>query len=218
MLLFCHLFFIYEYSYISIINIGAIKYSFYYFIFGKPFMSLAYVILGFLQKQDMTGYDLKTTCFDQCIAHLWPADQGQIYKTLDKLFEQGWINCHVEIQSDRPNRKVYTLTELGKAELVRWLQSPQPLPTVRDTLLVQLFFAAELPDVAIANLLQQQLADHYKKVHEYEAIKLPSIDNELTSREKIIHQLLWELITRREQVYIDWLKSAITTLTENIDK
>lgn len=102
-------------------------------------MSLAYVILGFLQKQDMTGYDLKTNCFDQCIAHLWPADQAQIYKTLDRLFEQGWIDCHVEIQRDRPNRKVYSLTELGKAELILWLQCPQPLPIVREPLLVQLF-------------------------------------------------------------------------------
>lgn len=179
-------------------------------------MSLAYVILGFLQKQDMTGYDLKTSCFDQCIAHLWPADQAQIYKTLDKLFEQGWINCHVEIQCDRPNRKVYSLTELGKTELVRWLQSPQPLPTVRDTLLVQLFFGAELPNEAIASLLEQQLAAHYEKISDYQAIKLVSVDHELAAREQIIHQLLWELIIHREQVYIDWLKSAIATLTENI--
>ncbi|MBD2503094.1 PadR family transcriptional regulator [Anabaena azotica] len=180
-------------------------------------MSLAYVILGFLQKQDMTGYDLKTSCFDKCIAHLWPADQAQIYKTLDKLFEQGWISCHVEIQRDRPNRKVYSLTEAGKTELGRWLQSSQPLPTVRDTLLVQLYFAAELPNEAIATLLEQQLAAHYEKISDYEAIKLSSVDNELATREQIIHQLLCELIIHREQVYIDWLKSAIATLTENID-
>jgi len=176
-------------------------------------MSLAYVILGFLQKQDMTGYDLKTSCFDQRIAHLWPADQAQIYKTLDKLFEQGWINCHVEIQRDRPNRKVYSLTEQGQAELVRWLQSPQPLPTVRDTLLVQLFFAAELPNEAIVSLLEKELAAHYEKISHYKATKLPFLDNELATREQIIHQLVWELIMQREQVYIGWLKSAIATLT-----
>lgn len=69
-------------------------------------MSLAHAILGFLQKQKMTGYDLKISCFDQCLAHLWPADQAHIYKTLDKLLEQDWITCNVEIQHDRPNRKV----------------------------------------------------------------------------------------------------------------
>ena len=73
-------------------------------IFGKPSMSLAHAILSLLQQEEMTGYDLKTTCFDQCIAHLWPADQAQIYRTLDKLVEQGRITCTVEIQLAGPNR------------------------------------------------------------------------------------------------------------------
>jgi DNA-binding PadR family transcriptional regulator len=73
-------------------------------------MSLAHVILGLLQQQERTGYDLKTECFDDCISHLWPADQAQIYRTLDKLESQGWITCTVEIQHDRPNRKVYRIT------------------------------------------------------------------------------------------------------------
>ncbi|MBC1216854.1 PadR family transcriptional regulator [Trichormus variabilis ARAD] len=175
-------------------------------------MSLAYIILGFLQKEDMTGYDLKTNCFDQCIAHLWPADQGQIYKTLDKLFEQGWINCHVEIQRDRPNRKVYSLTEMGKTEFVRWLQSPQPLPIVREPLLVQLFFAAQLSNEAIASLLQQQLAAHDEKISSCEAINFPPVEDELGMREQLIHRLMVELIVRREETYIDWLKSAIKML------
>ncbi|HEY9876051.1 MAG TPA: PadR family transcriptional regulator, partial [Candidatus Obscuribacterales bacterium] len=79
-------------------------------------MSLAHAILGLLQQEEMTGYDLKTSCFDGCIAHLWPADQAQIYRTLDKLVEQGWITCTVEIQRDRPNRKVYSVTEAGASE------------------------------------------------------------------------------------------------------
>ncbi|MBV8884697.1 MAG: PadR family transcriptional regulator, partial [Chroococcidiopsidaceae cyanobacterium CP_BM_RX_35] len=83
-------------------------------------MSLAHVILGLLQQQERTGYDLKTTCFDDCIAHLWQADQAQIYRTLDKLEEQGQISCTVKIQHDRPNRKIYSVTEAGKTELVRW--------------------------------------------------------------------------------------------------
>ena len=54
-------------------------------------MSLAYAILGLLQQEERTGYDLKTSCFNQTVAHLWSADQAQIYKTLDKLVERGWI-------------------------------------------------------------------------------------------------------------------------------
>ena len=107
-------------------------------------MSLAHTILGFLQQEKMTGYDLKTSCFDECIAHLWPADLAQIYRTLDKLVEHGWITCSIEIQRDRPNRKVYSLTEPGKAELIRWLGCHQPLPTIREPLLVQAVFRSTI--------------------------------------------------------------------------
>ena len=176
-------------------------------------MSLAHVILGLLQQEEMTGYDLKTSCFDQCIAHLWPADQAQIYRTLDKLVDQGWITCTVEIQHDRPNRKVYSLTESGEVELRRWLESHQPLPTVREPFLVQLHFAAQLPNDAIIHLLEQQLAARREKLAECEQVKLPPLDDESASREQVMQRLVLELVIRREQTYIDWLKRAIALLS-----
>ncbi len=175
-------------------------------------MSLAHAILGLLQQEERTGYDLKTSCFDQSIAHLWPADQAQIYRTLDKLVEQGWVTCTIEIQHDRPNRKIYSVTEAGKAELIRWLQSPQPLPTVREPLLVQLFFAAQLSNEAIIQLLEQQLAARREKLAECENIELPQLGDRSASREQIMQRLGLELVSRREQTYIDWLKTAIDVI------
>ncbi|MBD2004521.1 MULTISPECIES: PadR family transcriptional regulator [Cyanophyceae] len=177
-------------------------------------MSLAHAILGLLQQQERTGYDLKTGCFDGCIAHLWPADQAQIYRTLDKLVEQGWITCTVEIQSDRPNRKVYSLTEAGLAELIRWLQCPQPLATVREPLLIQMYFAAQLSNDAIINLLEQQLAARREKLAECENIDLPTLGDKAASREQIMQRLVLELVMRREQTYIDSLKSAIDVIRQ----
>ncbi len=175
-------------------------------------MSLAHAILGLLQQEERTGYDLKTSCFDQSIAHLWPADQAQIYRTLDKLVEQGWVTCTIEIQHDRPNRKIYSVTEAGKAELIRWLQSPQPLPTVREPLLVQLFFAAQLSNEAIIQLLEQQLAARREKLAECENIEFPQLGDQSASREQIMQRLGLELVSRREQTYIDWLKTAIDVI------
>ncbi len=176
-------------------------------------MSLAHAILGLLLRQEMTGYDLKTSCFSQTIAHFWPADQAQIYRTLDKLEQQGWISCTVEIQHDRPNRKVYRVTEAGKAELVRWLGCPQPLPTVRDPLLIQMFFAARvLPLDAIIHLLEQQQATRRQKLAECEAIELPPLGNASASREQMMQRLVLELVIRQEQTYIDWLDMAIEVI------
>lgn len=176
---------------------------------GKPPMSLAHVILGLLQQQERTGYDLKTECFNDCIAHLWQADQAQIYRTLDKLEGQGWISCTVEIQHDRPNRKVYRITAAGEAELTQWLQTHQPLPILREPLLVQLHFAAQLSDQMIIRLLEQELEARREKLAECEAIRLPSLDDPTATREQKMQRLVLELVTRREQTYLNWLKDAI---------
>ncbi|KYC44093.1 PadR family transcriptional regulator [Scytonema hofmannii PCC 7110] len=175
-------------------------------------MSLAHAIMGLLQQEEMTGYDLKTSCFDRTIAHLWQADQAQIYRTLDKLEERGWISCTVEIQRDRPNRKVYRLTEAGKAEFTRWLQEPHPLPTVRDPLRIQMFFAAQLPDNAIIKLLEQQRAARCEKLEKCKAIELPLLDNLSNNRQQILQRLVLELVLRQEQTYIDWLDMAIEVI------
>lgn len=172
-------------------------------------MSLTYAILGFLQQAQRTGYDLKTDCFDPCMTYLWAADQAQIYKTLDKLVARGWISCQVEIQHDRPNRKIYNINETGKAELTKWLKCHQSLPTVREPFLVQLFFAAQLPNTAIAQLLDEQLAARQEKLAKCQKINLPTFD---TSREQVLQQLLMDLAIKREQSYIEWLKTAIDTI------
>jgi len=175
-------------------------------------MSLAHVILGLLQQQEQTGYDLKTQCFDDCIAHLWQADQAQIYRTLDKLEAQGCITCSVEIQHDRPNRKVYRITAVGEAALTCWLQTHHPLPTVREPLLAQLYFAAQLPDEVIIGLLEQELKSRQAKLAECKVVSEQTPDFSKTSREQRMHQLVLDLSMRREQTYLDWLQDAIAAL------
>ena len=172
-------------------------------------MSLAHVILGLLQQQERTGYDLKTECFNQCIAHLWQADQAQIYRTLDKLEAQGWVICTVEIQHDRPNRKVFQITETGEAELIQWLQTHQPLPILREPLLAQLYFAARLPNETIVHLLEQELESRRRKLAECKAVDVPSLNDPAASRDQKMHRLVLELVIQREQTYLDWLKHAI---------
>jgi DNA-binding PadR family transcriptional regulator len=170
-------------------------------------MSLSHAILGFLQQQPLTGYDLKTQCFDISVANFWPADQAQIYRTLDRLEEQGWVESELEIQRDRPNRKVYHITEAGRAELARWLITPQPLPIHREPFLVQLFFAAQLPDETILDLLEQQIAAHEAQLHAYEQIPLPPevMDND---RELALARLTLDMGIRSETMYLAWLRDA----------
>jgi DNA-binding PadR family transcriptional regulator len=166
----------------------------------------------------MTGYDLKNQSFDASVAHFWPADQAQIYRTLDKMAEQGWVESQVEFQEDRPNRKVYSITHDGRAELRRWLLLSQPLPAYREPFLIQLFFAEDLPNDQIIALLETQQQAHQERLDHYQHIPLPSLDQLTQDRESSLQRLTLELGIRVEQAYLDWLETAMDTVRNLPDK
>jgi PadR family transcriptional regulator AphA len=175
-------------------------------------MSLAHAILGWLHKESMTGYDLKKQ-FDQGIGYFWPADQMQIYRTLDRLIEQGYASVHEEIQHARPNRKVYTVTESGRAEFRCWLTESQDLPVFRDPLMIQVFFASILSNTEIIQLLEQQRTAHSERLASYQQLGHSPLDTLIgtpgVSRRQILRHLTLEQGLKRERAYLDWLEKAI---------
>jgi DNA-binding PadR family transcriptional regulator len=117
-------------------------------------MSLEYAILGFLNYAPLTGYELKKA-FDASVRHFWPANQSQIYRTLARMAERGWVEMEVVPQEDRPPRKVYHITEAGREALLRWLSTPPALTEPRIPWLIHI--AAPLPDEHIAAMLKALL-------------------------------------------------------------
>lgn len=124
-------------------------------------MSLDHAILGFLQYKPLSGYDLKTA-FDMSVRHFWPADQSQIYRTLARLADGGLTEVEIIEQDERPDRKVYHITDDGRAELHRWLTTELPSKGERIAALVQIFFAGQLTDAEILALFQRH-ADHCRE-------------------------------------------------------
>ncbi len=104
-------------------------------------MSLKHALLGFLNYGPHTGYELKKV-FDVSVAHFWSAELSQIYPSLKALESEGLVEMKVEVQADRPNRKVYSITDDGRRELIDWLGTPAEPDQIREPLLVKLFFAA----------------------------------------------------------------------------
>lgn len=175
-------------------------------------MSLPHAILGMLRRQPMTGYDLKTRCFDESIAHFWPADQAQIYRTLERMAADGWVESRLDIQEGRPNRKEYRLTERGEAELERWLREPQQLPASREPFLVQLFFADRLEPGELDALLVDQAGQHEARLARYRAVPLPPVERIEDDRELLVQRLTLELGLALEQAHLDWLERARAAL------
>ena len=127
-------------------------------------MSLEHAILGFLKDRPRSGYDLKTV-FDMTVRHFWPADQSQIYRTLARLADQGWIETEIIKQKRRLDQKIYHLTKKGNEELLRWLKTPLAIKTVRLPKLIQIFFASYLSDDDAVKCFER-FVDFYRRTIE----------------------------------------------------
>lgn len=175
-------------------------------------MSLPHAILGFLQVLPMTGYDLKTQAFDRTIAHFWSAVQQQIYRELEKMEGSGWVRCELELQTERPSRKVYHITDAGRAEFAAWLHQQQPVPQHREAFLIQLFFSAQLSNAEIIALLEGQRAGHAAKLAALRQIAIPPSEDAEWRRRQVMMQLTLDLGLQLEQMYLDWLDHALAVI------
>lgn len=115
-------------------------------------MSIKYAILGFLNWTPLSGYDLKKLFAESAILY-WSGNNNQIYRALVELHQENRVTQDVAYQSDKPPRKVYTITDQGRADLRQWLQATPEVTQIRSGLLIQLLWADLLAPAELDELL-----------------------------------------------------------------
>jgi PadR family transcriptional regulator AphA len=96
--------------------------------------TLSYGLLTLLSANSLSGYDLT-----QNIKPLWRAGHSQIYPLLMSMEQQGYISYKLIEQSDKPDKKVYSITEAGLGQLRQWVETPADHPVLRDELHFKLY-------------------------------------------------------------------------------
>jgi PadR family transcriptional regulator, regulatory protein AphA len=177
-------------------------------------MSLEYAILGYLNYQPFSGYDLKKI-FDNSVRHFWYADQSQIYRTLARLTERGWAEVEVVEQTDRPDRKVYSITPAGREELHRWLAGPFPSDSPHSSPLIQVFFAGQLSDAEILEKFKQAAAMFRTTLDRYDQVPAQISDyTEIVGspRENYFWMLTLDLGIRNTKAQLEWAENVIRVI------
>ena len=178
---------------------------------------LKYALLGFLNYSSMTGYDLKQF-MDHSTAHFWHAKQSQIYMTLKTLEEEGLITSVVEEQQSRPDRRVYTITDSGRAALDAWLAEPLvETEKTKSSLMLRLFFSARLSREALISELRIQQGLHRRQAEFFRTETRATIQG-IAAQNPAVREdaVLWDA-TRHfgemlEELYVRWLDETIQTL------
>ncbi|MCK5827098.1 PadR family transcriptional regulator [Candidatus Bipolaricaulota bacterium] len=173
-------------------------------------MSLQYAVLGFLQYGPRTGYELKKM-FDSSVRHFWPAQQSHIYGALSSLTEKGWASYELVVQTERPNRKLYTITSLGREELEDWLSIPLIDRQMRSPFLIQIFFSGGMKDRKILTALESRAEDLRELIQEYSEgpVTVPTFSNDLPNREQFFWYLTLDYGLERLRFDLAWMESAI---------
>jgi DNA-binding PadR family transcriptional regulator len=118
------------------------------------------VLLALLAREASHGYQLRA----RLALALGPLSEalnaGQVYVTLGRLEKAGLVSSERVGQADRPDRKVYELTEQGRARVLEWLRDtswPKPAPAEFHLKLVAAS-AAQLADpVSIIDSQRREL-------------------------------------------------------------
>jgi PadR family transcriptional regulator AphA len=124
-------------------------------------MSLEHILLGLL-REPASGYDLKKV-FDERIDYFWAAELSQIYPTLNRLEQRGWIRGREAASSRGPGRRVYELTKTGRRALRDWLAQGPQIGDERFAYLAQIYLMDELGDLNQTLRFFSLLRDHFSR-------------------------------------------------------
>lgn len=170
-----------------------------------------FAILGMLTLEPMSGYEFRKTAAE-CLGFFWQESYGQIYPTLKKLHEKGYLTKSLVKNGGKPDKQVYSITNKGREVFRKWLDQETSLESKRNELLLKLFFGGKTnPGEQIRELRTIQ------EKHERLLAELRVIE-EWHVRNYDHHALTpYWLITirfglRRISALIEWCRESIETL------
>jgi DNA-binding PadR family transcriptional regulator len=128
-------------------------------------------------------------------------NEGQVYVTLTRLEKAGLVSSVRVGQPDRPDRKVYALTDLGHERVMRWFEDvtwPKPAPAEFHLKLVAAAAAGMADPVRIVDLQRRELL---AGLREAERVALAEPDGSVAA-------LLLEGVVLRLQADLRWLEGC----------
>jgi len=126
-----------------------------------------YAVLGLLAYAPMSGYDVKRI-YAQSLGNFWSESYGHIYPILKRLEEEGLATRAVEHQDGKPDRNVYTITDLGREELHHWLAQTLDPHKERVELLLKIFHGWEVGPAAMIEHVKRTRAEHAALLKKYD--------------------------------------------------
>lgn len=181
-------------------------------------MSLKHGLLGLLNYGQMTGYEIDKT-FKNSFFLFWNAQTSQIYRELNGMEKRKWLTSEIVFQTDKPNKKIYSITDSGKQELQNWLAKSRLDSEfqTRSTFLMKLFFSGgrDIQDnIAMLKEYKEKCLDELADLESADY----SIEHCNQNSKENQDAVYWRLTARFRALHIkachDFAEEAIKTLED----
>ncbi|MFG2330870.1 PadR family transcriptional regulator [Streptomyces sp. NPDC048604] len=181
-------------------------------------MALEHAILVSLLEKPGSGYELARR-FERSIGYFWTATHQQIYRVLKRMENDGWIDVREVPQHGRPDKKEYSVADLGRAALTSWLHDPIEPETVRHDLAVKIRGAAFDDPAALIREVERHRRTHAERLDHYLAGETRDFGSRpddgsygpADSERELQHVVLRGGIAY-ERMMIAWLDDVLATL------
>jgi DNA-binding PadR family transcriptional regulator len=127
---------------------------------------------------------------------------GQVYTTLERLARDSLVEHEKVSQSERPDKKVYVLTERGRQELDDWLRKPAPLDLdLRNETFLKLILARRLDAFDPLEILSVERRSVFNRLHEVTQARAAA----LRDHSSLPTILLLDLAMLRLDAFVKWI-------------
>ena len=116
---------------------------------------LDYLILGSLTIHEMSGYEIKKL-MSNSTAFFSNVSDGSLYPALKRCEESGLIRSKELVENGR-YKKVYEITPEGRQVFLDWLEQPLKPFKFRYEILIRLFFARNLTQDKLFQIIDQHI-------------------------------------------------------------
>lgn len=173
-----------------------------------------FVILGLLQEEDLSGYDIKKI-INIRMSFFWQESYGQIYPELSKLKEEALIEQvpSKDTAKARSEKIKYRITPEGSQALKKWMESENEKDTIRSEFLLKMYFATDQNSEEMKRhlILFKEQADQKVLLFQMFRQELTSKIDMHNNHRQILKVL--DLGLRQAQLYSDWSRERLEELT-----
>jgi len=138
-------------------------------------MSLKFALLGLVSIRPASGYDLKRS-IERSIYYIWNATSPQIYSTLRKLRDEGFITTEYLPQEGKPDKQIHTITDRGHDALYKFVSEPIRSSITRDEVLLRIFLGNFTDD----RIMREELRAYLERIVE-DRTYLESVEARITA-------------------------------------